>query len=81
MKSYFQRNTKKKFGLKRVDSALSNSKQSNTIRSHETDNNLYLTKDDLLESLNNKTTQEEITRKKCPTLEKVKLRYKNYRNF
>ena len=66
-KAYYQRNTKKKQALKRVDSAISNSKQSNTVRSQDTDNNLYLTKDDLLDSIN-KSCNDEFTIKKCPTL-------------
>lgn len=35
---------KKKQGLRRIDSAISNSKQSNTVRSQDTDHNAYLTK-------------------------------------
>ena len=80
MRAYHHRNTKKKYGFKRLDSAVSNSKQSNTVRSQDTDNHLYLTKEDLLEGVT-KTRDEEIQRKKASTLEKVKLKYKKYRNF
>ena len=39
-----------------------------------------MTKEDLLDSFK-KTQKEEFPRRKCPTLEKVKLKYKKYRNI
>lgn len=78
--AYCHKNIKKKHVLKRVDSGRSNSKQSNTVRSQDTDHNAYITKEDLLDTFN-KTQKEEFPRKKCPTLEKVKLKYKKYRNL
>ena len=77
--AYCHKNLKKTHTLKRVDSGTSNQKQPNTVRSQDTDH-AYLTKEDLLDSFN-KTKKEEISRKKCPTLEKIKLKYKKYRNI
>ena len=66
-KAFCNKNIKKKHVLKRIDSAVSNSRYSNTVRSQETDPNAYITKEDLLDSLN-RTQKENFTRDKCPTL-------------